>query len=59
MASEKLLTAAMDATIGVLSQDIGQVVNTLVKLVRHTRAKCDKLIVHVQSVDTAIRHIEQ
>ena len=62
MAGEKVFNTALDVTTGILSKDIGKVVNALVTLgltVRNCKKKCKELVEHVQSVASAIARIER
>ncbi len=61
MGEELLASTALHLTIGVLTHNIGQVVDSLVTLglsVKHCKEKCDALIEKAIAVAGAINHIE-
>jgi hypothetical protein len=61
MGEELLASTALHLTIGILTHNIGQVVDSLVDLglsVKHCKEKCDPLIEKATPVAAAINHIE-
>jgi serine/threonine protein kinase len=61
MGEELLASTALHLTIGILTHNIGQVVDSLVTLglsVKHCKEKCDALIEKATAVAGAINHIE-
>ncbi len=61
MGEELLASTALHLTIGILTHNIGQVVDSLVTLglsVKHCKEKCDALIEKAIAVAGAINHIE-